>query len=40
MTFLINLPTVLKSTIGLNNLGELYKGLLGLGIITIVNLLK
>ena len=40
MTFSISLSTVLKRIIGLNNLGELYDFLFGLGIITIVDILK
>ena len=32
MTFLISLPVVFRSTISLNNLGELYDDLLGFGI--------
>jgi len=31
---------MLSSTIGLNDLGELYNALLGLGITTVVDLLK
>ena len=34
------LPNMLSSTIGLNDLGELYNTLLGLGITTIIDLLK
>ena len=34
------LPNMLSSTIGLNDLGELYNALLGLGITTIIDLLK
>jgi len=40
MTFLISLPIVLKRTIGLNDLGESYNFLLGLGITIIVEVLK
>ena len=40
MTFLINLPTVLSKMIGLNDLGESYKDLLGLEIMTVVDFLK
>ena len=40
MTFSMSLLTVLRRTIGLKALGELYDFLLGLGIMTIVNLLK
>ena len=40
MTFLINLPNVLSRTIGLKDLGESYVFLFGLGIITVVDLLK
>ena len=40
MTFLISLPNMLSSTIGLNNLEESYNVLLGLGIMTVVDLLK
>jgi len=40
MTFLISLPIVLSRTIGLNNLGELYDVLLGLGMTTVIDLLK
>ena len=40
ITFSISLPNMLSSTIGLNNLGELYNALLGLGITTVVDLLK
>jgi len=40
MTFLINLPTMLSKTIGLNNLEESYEDLLGLGITTVVDFLK
>ena len=40
ITFSINLPSLFSSTIGLNDLGELYEGLLGLGIITVKDLLK
>ena len=40
MTFLINLPSMFSSTMGLNDLGELYEDLLGLGMIIIDDLLK
>ena len=40
MTFLINLPSVFSSTMGLNDLGESYKDLLGLEMIIIDDLLK
>ena len=40
MTFSISLLTVLRRTIGLKALGKLYDFLLGLGIMTIVDLLK
>ena len=40
MTFSINLPNVLSRTIGLNDLGESYDCLLGLGMTTIIDLLK
>ena len=40
MTFLISLPIVLKRTMGLNDLGESYNFLLGLGITIIVEILK
>jgi len=38
--FLINLPSMFKSTIGQKDLGELYNVLLGFGIIINVNILK
>ena len=40
ITFSISLPNMLSSTISLNNLGESYNALLGLDIITIIDLLK
>ena len=40
MTFLISFPRVFSKTIGLNDLGELYNVLLGLGMMTVVDLLK
>jgi len=40
MTFLINLPNVLSRTISLNDLGESYDCLLGLGMTIIIDLLK
>jgi len=40
MTFSISLLTVLRRTIGLKALEELYNFLLGLGIMTVVDLLK
>ena len=40
MTFLISFPKVLSNMIGWKDLGKLYDGLLGLGIITIDNNLK
>ena len=40
MTFSISFPRVLSKTIGLNDLEESYNALLGLGMTTIVNLLK
>jgi len=40
MTFSISLPTVLRKTIGLNDLGESYKFLFGLGMMTVVDFLK
>ena len=40
MTFLMSLPTVLRRTIGLNNLGESYNFLFGLDITTVVDILK
>ena len=40
ITFSISLPTVLRRTIGLNNLGESYNFLFGLGMTIIVDLLK
>ena len=40
MTFSMSLPTVLRRIIGLNNLEELYDFLFGLGITTVVDILK
>ena len=40
MTFSISFPRVLSKIISLNDLGELYNTLLGLGMTTIVDLLK
>ena len=40
MTFSISFPKVLSKTIGLNDLGESYDDLFGLGMITINDLLK
>ena len=40
MTFSISLPKVLSKMIGLNDLGESYDDLFGLGIITVDDLLK
>jgi len=40
MTFSISLPSVFNRTIGLNILGELYKALLGLGMIIELDILK
>ena len=40
MTFSISFPRVLSKTIGLNDLGESYDDLFGLGMITIDDLLK
>jgi len=40
MTFSISFPRVLSKTIGLNDLGESYDSLLGLGMITIDDILK
>ena len=40
MTFSIGFPRVLSKMISLNDLEELYNTLLGLGMITIVDLLK
>ena len=40
MTFSISLPIVLRRTIGLNDLGESYDFLLGLGITIVVEVLK
>ena len=40
MTFSISFPRVLSKIIGLNNLGESYNGLFGLGMITVDDLLK
>ena len=40
MTFSISFPRVLSKIIGLNNLGESYNGLCGLGMITVDDLLK
>jgi len=40
MTFLISLPVVLSRTMGRNDLGVLYKALLGLGITTVVAFLN
>ena len=40
MTFSMSLLTVLRRTIGLKALGESYDFLLGLGITTVVDLLK
>ena len=40
MIFLISFSRVLSKTIGLNNLGESYNNLFGLGIITVDDLLK
>ena len=40
MTFSISFPRVLSRTIGLKDLGESYDGLLGLGMITIDDILK
>jgi len=40
MTSSMSLPTVLRRMIGLKALGESYNFLLGLGIMTVVDLLK
>jgi len=40
ITFSINLPSMFSSIMGLNDLNELYEGLLGLGMITVEDLLK
>ena len=40
ITFLISLPTVLNRTIGLKDFGELYNFLFGLGMTTVIDLLK
>ena len=40
INFLISLPIILSKTIGLNNLEESYEALLGLGIMTIIDLSK
>ena len=40
ITFSMSLSTVLRRTIGLNNLGELYDFLFSLGITTVVDFLK
>ena len=40
ITFSISLPTVLSRTIGLKDFGELYDFLFGLGMTTIIDLLK
>ena len=40
ITFSISLPIVLRRTIGLKDLGELYDFLFGLGITTVVDFLK
>ena len=40
ITFSISLPTVLSRTIGLKDFGDLYDFLFGLGITTIIDLLK
>ena len=40
ITFLINLPSILSKTIGLNDFGESYDVLLGLEIIIVDDLLK
>ena len=40
MTFSISFPRVLSKTIGLNNLGESYDSLLGLGMVTVDDILK
>jgi len=40
ITFLINLPSVFKRTIGLNIFGVSYDSLLGLGIMIDVDVLK
>jgi len=40
MTFSISFPRILSKTIGLNDLGESYDGLLGLGMITVNDILK
>ena len=40
ITFSMSLPTVLRRTIGLNNLEELYNFLFGLEMMTIVDFLK
>ena len=40
ITFSISLPTVLSRTIGLKDFGKSYDVLFGLGMMTVVNLLK
>jgi len=40
MTFSMSFPDVLRRTIGLNTLGELYNSLLGLGMMINVDTLK
>jgi len=40
MTFLISFPKVLRSTIGLKDLGKLYNTLLGFGITMVIEFLK
>ena len=40
MNFLISLPIVFRSTIGLNNLGKSYDNLLGFGITIAIEILK
>ena len=40
MTFLISFPKVLRSTIGLKDLGESYDALLGFGMIMVIEFLK
>ena len=40
ITFSISLPTVLSRTIGLKDFGELYNILFGLGMTTVIDLLK
>ena len=40
MTFLISFPNILRRTIGLKDLGELYDSLLGFGMTIVIEVLK